>query len=114
MGKTTIPFFIVLLVLLVCSAILLAAEEETVTDKLGQLKEQLIAVQRQMAEMKKQYTAEIDALRNEIRELQAGRAPGVTTEQEELARLQRLAQVEAAREEVVEKPKPETVYRAGG
>ena len=109
----TITLFTALLVLLVSSTDSIGQGAAAAANKTDRLEQRLLAVQRQMAEMNKRHIAEIKALREEIRALrQPGLAPAAAAE-DEAAKLRRLAK--AAKAETKEdRPKPGTVFRAGG
>jgi hypothetical protein len=110
--------FVPLLVCLVSPAL---AQAPPATDGLLQeLREQMLQMQVQMREMQAQHDREISELRQEIETLRAagsaaGGAAPAPGEEDELARLRRLAAAEAAPAEEAPAPAPEdTVFRAGG
>jgi len=109
-----IPLIAVLLIFLSSQTDLAGQEAATAANELELLKEQLLTLQRQMAEMHKQHVAEIEALREAIRTLGEPRPAPAAVEEDELVRLRRLAVVEAAKEAKEPGPEPETVFRAGG
>ena len=115
MRVRTIPLLIPLLVLLVSSGNSMGQEGGSAADELRLLREQLLAVQRQMTEMQERHAAEIKALREEMRALRPERPTRGAAQGDELAALQRLAAAEAAKDEAKEeRPRPETVFKAGG
>ena len=114
MGTRALPLVIALFILLGSPTDSNGQEAASTANEFELLKKQLLAVQQQMAAMNRQHAAAIEALREEIRALRESRPAPAAAEEDELARLRRLAAAEVAREATEEKLEPETVFKAGG
>lgn len=79
--------------------------------KINKTEQQIVELQKMIEEMEKEHTVEIKKLKEKVQELSL--AVQKKKEEEDLSDLRRLAETEAAKEEVVEEP-VETVFKAGG
>ncbi len=113
MKRWNIPIVLTLLFLPVLRQPASAADAGDADTEMRQLRRQLLAMQRQMLEMQKRHDREIRELKKELQALRQGRTVPASTEEEEAARLRRLARSEAAVEETATASSGETVFKAG-
>ncbi len=76
-----------------------ASTEATSPDPMEILRQQLLELQRQMLEMENRHTEEIEALKEEIQALRGESDAAAVPEEDELAALRRVAELEAAKAE---------------
>lgn len=113
--RREIPFSVGLLVLMGLSTGLFGQEKADVDSDIRLLREQFQALQRQMDAMQQRHAAEIGALRQEIKALRGTVPASADAEDDGLARLQRVAFAEAARQQPQEgATEAGTTFRAGG
>ncbi len=83
-------------------------------DPVETLRQQLLELQRQMLEIERRHTEEIEALKKEIQVLRGNSAAVAVPEEDELAALLRLAELEAAKAEQSTTEEQEDAFTAKG
>jgi hypothetical protein len=120
-GRTDMQHFRTLAPVLLCPclaalfAAAASAADKAADNDIDRLSRQVLELQEQMQQMKRQYEVEISELKSEVEKLKQGApAPDKPQPEDEAARLRRLAQGIVGQEEKPAQQPEETVFKFGG